>query len=463
MKSSIFGGDEDPLPSKASIKVEASEDSVAPAAEPEAPVEAAIVQKVAEALESVDLSAETKPVKKSLHPQMQSNIFGYDEQPQPLKSPRKAGGGILPVDDKPAARSGRRQPEGIAPNFKSNFSLSDSSMDSERKQGVTPPALRSSITFGDDGPKDPDFSPKRPSSSSRRIITPPGGMTASSLAEFTGVMPEDSCSSGSDKTKKRLDPSTMAAAGSTTELLAIYYIVEGTIYQSPDAFSLVSNRLLTSLYHVRAGFETLRAEFRFQPSQGYHWASLESGGKDGKGEWMVVDLDAERSEEEMETDDVGDGDVEEKEKDEEDDSMVLTSRDSQRNAYEFMKRVDGLISGMRAEAGLSGSLKTTSKASADSKKPKAGVTLTIEELKSAAKARMEALASESSSKKAAESTIPEAPTAAKPPTKRKKTRLSAVYYPGSTSGSQTSLVSTPTSMVASPGSMLKKKKSKMDG
>jgi hypothetical protein len=55
------------------------------------------------------------------------------------------------------------------------------------------------------------------------------------------------------------------------ELLAIYYIVEGTIYQSPTLGHILSNRLLTSLYHINQAFDKAQASARFHPIQGYHW------------------------------------------------------------------------------------------------------------------------------------------------------------------------------------------------
>lgn len=53
--------------------------------------------------------------------------------------------------------------------------------------------------------------------------------------------------------------------------MAIYYIIDGTIYQAPDLFLLISNRLLTSLHFVSKAFSLLRRESRFHPSRGYAW------------------------------------------------------------------------------------------------------------------------------------------------------------------------------------------------
>ncbi|KAJ3328089.1 Mediator of RNA polymerase II transcription subunit 6 [Blyttiomyces sp. JEL0837] len=57
-----------------------------------------------------------------------------------------------------------------------------------------------------------------------------------------------------------------------TDLLAVYYIVEGSIYQAPDLFSLISNRLLTSIHHVSTAFSNISNEARFDPSSGYRWS-----------------------------------------------------------------------------------------------------------------------------------------------------------------------------------------------
>jgi hypothetical protein len=153
---------------------------------------------------------------------MQSNIFGSDDVPHSAPT-RKGTVGILPGGDKPATRSGRRAPEGVAPNFKSSFSLSHESADvAGTKAAVIPPGLRSSITFGDDGPRDPDFSPKKSFIPARRILTPPGGASAASLAEFAGALPDSAEETEDEKLKKKIDPSKMTAAGSSTGKHRVY-------------------------------------------------------------------------------------------------------------------------------------------------------------------------------------------------------------------------------------------------
>ncbi|KAJ3072425.1 Mediator of RNA polymerase II transcription subunit 6, partial [Quaeritorhiza haematococci] len=56
------------------------------------------------------------------------------------------------------------------------------------------------------------------------------------------------------------------------DLIGIYYIIEGTIYQAPDLYTLLSNRILTSLHFVEKAFVEAREEARFHPAQGYLWA-----------------------------------------------------------------------------------------------------------------------------------------------------------------------------------------------
>jgi mediator of RNA polymerase II transcription subunit 6 len=59
--------------------------------------------------------------------------------------------------------------------------------------------------------------------------------------------------------------------------LAIYYIIEGTIYQAPTLGHILSNRLLTALYHINQAFDKAQAAARFHPIEGYHWDTDEPG------------------------------------------------------------------------------------------------------------------------------------------------------------------------------------------
>ncbi|KAI8819841.1 MED6 mediator sub complex component-domain-containing protein [Fimicolochytrium jonesii] len=57
--------------------------------------------------------------------------------------------------------------------------------------------------------------------------------------------------------------------------LAVYYVIDGTIYQAPDLYSLLSNRVLNSLHQVQDAFTTLSSEARYHPSMGHYWRSDE--------------------------------------------------------------------------------------------------------------------------------------------------------------------------------------------
>lgn len=53
----------------------------------------------------------------------------------------------------------------------------------------------------------------------------------------------------------------------------MYYIIQGTIYQSPDIWSLLGNRLYTSLVFIQKGFEEVGKEARWHPSRGYLYST----------------------------------------------------------------------------------------------------------------------------------------------------------------------------------------------
>ncbi|KAJ1924258.1 Mediator of RNA polymerase II transcription subunit 6 [Tieghemiomyces parasiticus] len=53
--------------------------------------------------------------------------------------------------------------------------------------------------------------------------------------------------------------------------LATYYILNGNIYQSPDLYSVVSNRLLISLHHLSQAFDETYRHATFHPSEHYSW------------------------------------------------------------------------------------------------------------------------------------------------------------------------------------------------
>ena len=65
--------------------------------------------------------------------------------------------------------------------------------------------------------------------------------------------------------------------------MASYYIIEGTIYQSPSLGAILANRLvdipfniqMTSQYFLNKAFQMTMEQSRFHPMQGYRWISEE--------------------------------------------------------------------------------------------------------------------------------------------------------------------------------------------
>ncbi|KAG0319190.1 Mediator of RNA polymerase II transcription subunit 6 [Linnemannia gamsii] len=51
----------------------------------------------------------------------------------------------------------------------------------------------------------------------------------------------------------------------------IYYVLNGSIYMNPDVQTLLSNRVLGSLFYVESAFNEARTMTEFHPSTGYHW------------------------------------------------------------------------------------------------------------------------------------------------------------------------------------------------
>ena len=60
---------------------------------------------------------------------------------------------------------------------------------------------------------------------------------------------------------------------STARSIAFYYVIEGTIYQAPDLWTLLTNRLYTGLYFIHQAFEETVKESNWHPMRGYAWAS----------------------------------------------------------------------------------------------------------------------------------------------------------------------------------------------
>ncbi|KAG0745714.1 hypothetical protein G6F57_004960 [Rhizopus arrhizus] len=53
--------------------------------------------------------------------------------------------------------------------------------------------------------------------------------------------------------------------------IATYYITGANVYQSPTIYSVIANRLLTSLFHVNSAFKETQKMMSFHPSKGYSW------------------------------------------------------------------------------------------------------------------------------------------------------------------------------------------------
>lgn len=53
--------------------------------------------------------------------------------------------------------------------------------------------------------------------------------------------------------------------------VADYYIIAGVVYQAPDLGSVVSSRLLSTVYHLQSAFEEASSCSRYHPSKGYFW------------------------------------------------------------------------------------------------------------------------------------------------------------------------------------------------
>ncbi|KAG0233989.1 Mediator of RNA polymerase II transcription subunit 6 [Actinomortierella wolfii] len=53
--------------------------------------------------------------------------------------------------------------------------------------------------------------------------------------------------------------------------LAVYYVLHGNVYQCPDLYTVLANRMLTSLQNVESAFNDARKLTDFHPSAGYRW------------------------------------------------------------------------------------------------------------------------------------------------------------------------------------------------
>ena len=53
--------------------------------------------------------------------------------------------------------------------------------------------------------------------------------------------------------------------------LAVYYILDSVVHQAPDLYSIIANRMLTSLYHLQSAFEEATKHVQYHPAIGYTW------------------------------------------------------------------------------------------------------------------------------------------------------------------------------------------------
>ncbi|KAJ3104980.1 Serine/threonine-protein kinase plk1 [Physocladia obscura] len=198
---------------------------------------------------------------------------------------------------------------------------------------------------------------------------------------------------------------------------------KGTIYQSPDLFMLLSNRVLTSLHHVKTAFTSISQEYRFQPARPYHWGFEEDLFLLSEPNTDMTSDDGNDDDDGIVIEAGGTGDI----SDDDDytnnekaaqcmkpQPLSATSYDSAVAAYEFSARVDELIMRMNSAGrawwtgGVGGSavadiggangdlfsIETSGAAGGTAATVGSNITavkgVKLEEMKAAAKARMEA-------------------------------------------------------------------------
>ncbi|ORX52589.1 MED6-domain-containing protein [Piromyces finnis] len=59
-----------------------------------------------------------------------------------------------------------------------------------------------------------------------------------------------------------------------------YYVINGTIYQAPNAYMLFANRIITSLHLINISFKEAFKSVRFDPDKGYWWSTDEKTDKE---------------------------------------------------------------------------------------------------------------------------------------------------------------------------------------
>ncbi|KAI8919929.1 MED6 mediator sub complex component-domain-containing protein [Powellomyces hirtus] len=68
---------------------------------------------------------------------------------------------------------------------------------------------------------------------------------------------------------------SMRRSPTQADVVAAYYVIEGTIYQAPDLHTLTSNRILNSLSHVQKTLTATLSGSRYHPAIGSFWESDE--------------------------------------------------------------------------------------------------------------------------------------------------------------------------------------------
>ncbi|KAH6582747.1 hypothetical protein BASA61_008377 [Batrachochytrium salamandrivorans] len=57
------------------------------------------------------------------------------------------------------------------------------------------------------------------------------------------------------------------------DLIAVYYIVEGTVYQAPNLCQVLANRVRTSLFFTKNALQIAKESYRHNPILGYSWSN----------------------------------------------------------------------------------------------------------------------------------------------------------------------------------------------
>lgn len=71
------------------------------------------------------------------------------------------------------------------------------------------------------------------------------------------------------KVERKRDPTRPQTLEETP--LANFYIIQGTVYKTPDLASVINARVLSALCNIQASFAEARSYSRYHPSKGYWW------------------------------------------------------------------------------------------------------------------------------------------------------------------------------------------------